>query len=205
MLQQRRQRGGKDQPLAVVKIEQRLLAEAIAGQQQAALLGVPERKGEHAVELADAVVAPLAIGPQDRLGVGVGGEPVPKRLQPRAQRGKIVDLTVEDDHQLAVGRGHRLVTAVQIDDREPTVAEHAGGVEEGALVVGAAQPHGCRPWRRAPRDPAPRPRRPPPPRCRTWATRSRRREPRRRSDRPRAPGRSARATTRDRCASSPRR
>ena len=55
----------RTQPRAVGVIVERLLAEAIAREQQAPRARVPQREGEHAVELADAVVAPLPIGVED--------------------------------------------------------------------------------------------------------------------------------------------
>ena len=55
-------------------VEERLLADAVAGDRQLPAAGVPEREGEHAVEAADAVDAVLLVEVDDDLGVALGGE-----------------------------------------------------------------------------------------------------------------------------------
>ena len=52
-LQDALQLAGEEQPAGLVAIDQRLLAQPIAGQEEKAALGVPEGEGEHAVQQAD--------------------------------------------------------------------------------------------------------------------------------------------------------
>ena len=62
-------RGEAEQPAALA-VEQRLLARAIAGEQQPAAPRVPHGEREHPVEALDDSVAPGQVAAQNRLGVG---------------------------------------------------------------------------------------------------------------------------------------
>jgi len=141
MLEERRQRRGEREARAVDVIVERLLAEAIAREEEPAQARVPQREGEHTVELAHAVGAPLPVRVQDALGVGARGEAMPERLEARAQIREVVHLAVEDDDAITVGRGHRLMAAGEIEDRQAAEREHGRAVGEGARVVGAARAH----------------------------------------------------------------
>ncbi|MCU0234040.1 MAG: hypothetical protein MUE90_08440, partial [Thermoanaerobaculales bacterium] len=68
--------GGEDQLLAVAPVEERLLAGAVAGQQQPSPRLVPDREGEHPVEAIDEVGAVLLVEVGDDLGVGLRAQPV---------------------------------------------------------------------------------------------------------------------------------
>ena len=72
-------------------------------------------------------------------------ERVTKRWPSASSRARsareIVDLAVEHDDQRAVGRGHRLVAAGEIEDRQPPEGEHRRAVGESAGVVGPARAH----------------------------------------------------------------
>ncbi len=98
---------------------------------------------------------------------------VAARLQPRPQRGVVVDLAVEDDPDRAVLVRHRLVAARHVDDGQPAVGEphrrrpgtgprrrDRGGAARPACDAGGALP-------RRLAGPASRF-----PRCRTWLDRS---------------------------------
>src|SRR5205823_4017342 len=72
--------GGSDHDVAAAQtaIEQRLLADAVTGQHQPALPAVPDREGEHAVDLFQSGLdAPLVEGLYQDLGVGMTSEPNP--------------------------------------------------------------------------------------------------------------------------------
>lgn len=98
-----------------------------------------DREGEHALEVVDAVGAPLAVRLEDYLGVGRRLEAVPEGPQLLAQLRVVVDAAVEDAGEFAAGVGHRLGPAVrQIDDLQSAVAEGDGAPVPGALPVGAA-------------------------------------------------------------------
>ena len=69
--------GAEPQGAVAMRVEQRLLAQPVAGDQQPAAPAVPEREGEHAAQPVDAVVAEVLVEVDDHLGVAAGAEPVP--------------------------------------------------------------------------------------------------------------------------------
>src|SRR5205823_5444321 len=89
-------------------VEERLLAEPVPRQEEAAPAAVPDAEGEHPAQAADALRSPLLVGVDDRLGVGARAEAVPESLQFGAQRLEVVDLAVEGDPDAAVFVGERL-------------------------------------------------------------------------------------------------
>ena len=96
----------REQPFAAAGAREvdRLDADAIANQVQhrpAGIARVVDADGEHAVEPLDAVDAPLLVGVQQHLGVGVIGLPLvlAERLQLAAQLGVVVDFAVERDRR----------------------------------------------------------------------------------------------------------
>ena len=120
------------------RIEQRLLADPIAGQEQESPPLVPDREGEHAAKPPQASRPILLEGMDDDLGVAPGGEPVSVCLQLGAQLEEIVDLAVERHPDRAVLVAHRLPAAGQVDDAEPALAEADVALDVEPLVVGAA-------------------------------------------------------------------
>ena len=112
---------------------------------------VPERERPHAVEALDAVVAPLLVGGEHDLGVGLRPEAVAVRLELSAQLDVVVDLAVVEELQRAVLARERLAASVgQVDDREPRVAERdAGVVREPPSPSG---PRCAKPGEHRPRD-----------------------------------------------------
>jgi hypothetical protein len=118
-------------------IVERLDAEAIARRQKATT--VPERKGEHAAEMAEAVEPPAIICSEDRFGIG-GRPEIPVRPELVLQFAVVVDLAVERD-DAAVGCLHRLAPgARKIDDREPAMRQPASGIRRApeALAIRSA-------------------------------------------------------------------
>ena len=116
--------GAEEQPVAGERPVERLDAEAVAREQQAPPRRVPDREREHAAEALDAVVAPLLVGVDDRLGVasacGSGG---PRASSSRPDVGVVVDLAVEDDPDRCRPRSKRLLAGGEIDDAQAPVAE----------------------------------------------------------------------------------
>jgi hypothetical protein len=98
--------------------EQRSHAHTIANQQEPAPWRVPERDGELAVEPRDEIVAPLLVGVNQRLGIGLGLEAVAEGLELPAQLDVVEDLAVEDDPDRVVLVGHGLIARGEIDDAE---------------------------------------------------------------------------------------
>ena len=77
---------GEEQAVAGTRPVERLDAEPIAGEQQPPRRRVPDREREHAAEAVDAVVAPLLVGVDDRLGVATACGSGARR--PRAPAGR---------------------------------------------------------------------------------------------------------------------
>jgi hypothetical protein len=68
--------GGEEHPVRGGKVEQRLDAHAVAHEDQATGVDVPQAEGVHPVEPVDEGLAPLGPGVQHDLGVAVGPEDV---------------------------------------------------------------------------------------------------------------------------------
>ncbi len=107
-LQEAFQLAGEQQPAGLVAIDQRLLAQAVAGQEQQAALGVPEGEGEHAVQQADHFRAFIFIEMDEGFRVALRLEAMPAAFEAAAQGGEIVNLAVEDDPHRLVLVGQRL-------------------------------------------------------------------------------------------------
>lgn len=121
-------------------------AQGIAGEGEPFLAGIPDGKGEHAVEAGEAVGPVLGPGLQQDLGVGLGLEGGTAGLEVTAKLEVVVDLAIKDDVPPPVGRGHGLGPAREVEDAEPAVSETDGGVSVDALgvrsTVGKGAGHG---------------------------------------------------------------
>ena len=82
--------------LAILKIIERLLPEAIARQQEPSQPPVPKRQRKHSPQTLNRSLAVFFIKMRDRLAIALGLEAMPARLQPPPQLAIIVDLPVED-------------------------------------------------------------------------------------------------------------
>ena len=118
-------------------VEQRLLAGAVAREEQRLGAVVPDREGEHPVELLDRFDAVLEVEREDALDVRMRAERVV--LVTRADLGRVVDLAVALEPHLAARRGERLVGAlVEIDDAQPLGADDGVRLPEVSVPVGPA-------------------------------------------------------------------
>ena len=141
--EQRLDLGGEVDAVRVLVQEERLLAEAVAGEEEPVARRVPDREGEHAAQVAHDLVAPMLVAAQQHLGVGVEREAVAAGVELLTQLAEIVDLAIEREREPGSLVHHRLASALGIDDREPPVAEqHAPAVGRGvfgdATAIGAA-------------------------------------------------------------------
>src|SRR5262249_28945903 len=80
---------------------------------------VPDRDGEHPLELRDGLRAAIFVQMDDRLGIGLRTEPMAGGVQAAPQIPEVVDLAVVDDADGAVLVRHRLICV-------RGKAEHAG-------------------------------------------------------------------------------
>ena len=142
-LKERRQFGGKQQLAVALVHEQRLLAEAVARQEQASAGLVPESEGEHALQRVDQRVAELLVQVHEHLGVAARGEAMTARGQILAQARVVVDLAVEDHPNRAVLVAERLVPALDVHDRQTPDPDRDAGVRicVQTLVVRPAVAH----------------------------------------------------------------
>ena len=101
-LEQARDLGCPREAMRAERPVDRLLAVAIASEQQLALLLVPDREREHAAQHRGRLVAVLLPEMGDDLDVGVAAEAVTARLEILAQLDVVVDLAVDGDDDGAV-------------------------------------------------------------------------------------------------------
>src|SRR5262249_31732358 len=116
-------------------VEEGLLADPVAGQEEGVVLFVPEGEGEHAAQMLDTAGAVLLVGVDDRLGVALAVKAVAEALQAGSQLREVVDFSVERYPDGAVLVGHRLAAAYQVDDAEATLPQGGRTVDGEAFPV----------------------------------------------------------------------
>src|SRR5262245_47867500 len=125
----------EDEAIGSGVIVERLLAHPVAGQQQPPAGRVPDREGEHAIELGNAIVAIDLVGVGDHLGVRARSEAMPMPLQMSAQLREVVDLPVLDHVDGAVLVGEGLLSGLEIDDAQSSSPERDLVIDVEPLVV----------------------------------------------------------------------
>ena len=133
--QQGAQLGGKGDRAAQVGVEQGLLADTIARQDEPTAGGIPDRHGEHAMQTPDAPRALVLVEVHDDLGVAAGGERMARADEPPAQLRVVVDLPVEHDRDRAVLVEDRLVSGLKVDHPQPLDPETGAFAQVGAARV----------------------------------------------------------------------
>ncbi|HEX9502297.1 MAG TPA: hypothetical protein VGA10_11655 [Thermoanaerobaculia bacterium] len=109
------------------RVEQRLLAGAIARQQEHVRAPVPNRKTEHSIELRDRIRAALEIQRHDRLDIGVRSKRI--IVKSSSERCGVVDLAIALEPDLRARRGKGLIgTLMQIDDAKALGADDGVGM-----------------------------------------------------------------------------
>ena len=135
VLEERAQLGSEHEGVRAGIVVERLLAHAVAGQKEVLAGAIPEREGEHPVEVTDALRPRLLVGVHDHFGVRARAESVSAPLEPVAQGGEVVNFSVQHDPDGPILVRDRLLPAGQIDHGEPTDAERNMIVDVRALVV----------------------------------------------------------------------
>ena len=156
------------EPVAALRVDHRLDAEGVAHHEQLAQPAVEEGEGEDPVQPGDEVDPLVLVEVGEDLGVTRGVELVAALEDEGAELRVVVGLAVVDDDDRAVLVAHGLRAALDVLDREPSVAEAHAVAHEEAVAVGASvhdrvrhradQPCVAEP--RGPRDPAHQPTRP---------------------------------------------
>jgi hypothetical protein len=134
--------GAEPQRPVAMRPVQRLLAHPVAGEQQLAATGVPEREGEEPAQALDAARAELLVEVQHDLGVAGAAEGVAAGAQLGPQGAVVDDLAVEHEHERPVLVGHRLLGADRVDDGQADHAQPDRPAHPRAAAVGAAMAHG---------------------------------------------------------------
>ena len=123
---------------------QRADADAVAGEEDGALVEVDQRDGELAAQLLEDAFAVLLVEVDDDLGVGVGAEHVALGLQLRLALGIVEQLAVEDDGDALILVEDRLLAVAEADDGKAAVGEAEAGAQQESVVVRAAMPERLR-------------------------------------------------------------
>ena len=133
---------GEEQQVAGPRVQQRLDAEPVTGEQQPRAPRVPHAEREHPVEVREQrrrVAVAFLVAVHQHLGVGLGAETVAAAQQRLAQVEVVVDLSVEREPDALVLVRHWLPAGLrQIDDRQPSMAQRARAAGPVTEVVGAA-------------------------------------------------------------------
>ena len=118
--------------------EERLLARAVAREDQRLAAIVPDGEPEHALEPSDRVPPVPLVEGNDVLDVPVRAERIAPSRRLRAQLARVVDLAVADHPDRAVGALKRLVASREVHDGEAPRAEAGALVPDDPLPVRAA-------------------------------------------------------------------
>ncbi|MDA9454925.1 hypothetical protein XI00_11890 [Bradyrhizobium sp. CCBAU 21359] len=131
---------------AVLGIIQRLDPDAVARQDQAALLPIPQADREKSLQAFEHRLTPGEIRVREDLGVaGAAKADAERSLELAAQLVIVVDLSIVGDDDAFRGIEHRLAPGIgEIADGEPAVGEADGAVQPGALAVRPAMDQRCR-------------------------------------------------------------
>src|SRR5262249_13333777 len=140
MLEQRLHLACEGEEPAVPIVVERLLAEPVARDEEAARVLVPEREGEHAAKTLHAIGAVLLVRMDDRLAVRPGLISMAGGFHARTQRGVIKNLAIVDQPEIAFFIRHRLMPARHVDDCEPAESEIGPRVAIVAEIVWPAMP-----------------------------------------------------------------
>src|SRR6266566_5174536 len=120
---------------------QGFLAKAIAGDKKTSTSVIPQREGEHAVEMRNHVPAVFFVKMRQDFGVRSAAKGVPTRFQVRAQLAIVVDFAVEDHGNAFVFVINRLLASDEIDDRQAPHAEAHAVADYIAFRVRPAMDH----------------------------------------------------------------
>src|SRR5215831_4681685 len=105
--------------VSVDSVVERLDAKRIPGQEQSSSPHVPDGQTKHAVEAIENFIAPLLVSMDDHLRIRFGAENVAVAFQFMPEIEKVVDFTVKNNPNGFFTVRHGLMTAPQVDNREP--------------------------------------------------------------------------------------
>ena len=129
---------GEQQRVARPAPVQRLDAEAIANEQEAAFRSVPDRERKHPAQPVYAIVAPLLVGVNDCFGIASGSIAMAARLELAAHLGVVIDLAVKHNPHGAGFVRRRLLSRTQVDDAQAAVCERGMRIDVQSGLVWSA-------------------------------------------------------------------
>ena len=130
--------GTIDEPIAVLRVVERLDTEDIACAYELTSHIIPDCNGEHAAQALEHAHSPFFVAVHDGLGIAFGGEFIARLAQLFAQFLEVIDFPVEGDNYVALSVFHRLRAAFEVDDGQPTEAHRNPLVDVIAIIVWAA-------------------------------------------------------------------
>ena len=129
VLEERADLGCETQRSLSERVEQRLLPDAVAGEQECSPGGVPDGECEHSVQAVHAPGSKVLVEMGDHLGVPLGRERMALRGELLPQLAIVVDLAVEHDGDGAVFVVDRLISRLKVDHSETLDTEPDGTVQ----------------------------------------------------------------------------
>ena len=112
-------------------------SQPVPGAKQLVLFAVPEGKAPHAIEMVQAVLAPLAVGMEQDLGIAVRPKAMPQRLQLRPQLQIVIELPIIGEREIPLWQGHGLVAGgTEIQNAQPPVPQSQKGSAASLLQRG---------------------------------------------------------------------
>ncbi len=126
----------------MVGVVERFDSEWVTDEGEAFFSGVPDGKGEHAVEPGEAGGSVLRPRLKKDLCVGLGPEEGSAGLEVAAQLDVVVDFAVKNEVPATVGGGHGLGTTREVKDTKAAVTQADGGVGVRTFRVGPAMGQG---------------------------------------------------------------
>src|SRR5512146_2170949 len=116
-------------------VVERLDVQPIASAEQLPLGAVPDRECEHPAQVIDAVAPILLVQMDNRLGVTFRSVAVAGRFEISAQLLMVIDLAVEDDPDVLVFVGKRLMAGLYVDDAKAPHGQADAPLHEETAVV----------------------------------------------------------------------
>src|SRR6266566_2470514 len=110
--------GSKQKGVCGLSVEQRPDTDSVPRKEELASSRVPYRKCPLPIEVADTVFSLFLVQVQYDFGVRTGGELVPFLHKRILELDIIEDFAVEGNPEFTVRSGHRLATALDVDDAQ---------------------------------------------------------------------------------------
>jgi hypothetical protein len=107
----------------------------VTGQQQSLPDPIPQRKGEHTLQVLDAIVAMFFVKMQYDFDISAGAKPMALLNQCFVQCRAVINLPIAHQHQGVVLVTDGLVAGLKIDNAEPGLAQSNFSVVVVTLII----------------------------------------------------------------------